>query len=45
MPMHLEHRYSEFFSFMWEWVGREMGGGEGMGNFWDSILNVTEENT
>jgi hypothetical protein len=28
----------------WEWVGREVGG-EGMGDFWDSILNVIEENT
>jgi hypothetical protein len=27
----------------WEWVGREVG--EGMGDFWDSILNVIEENT
>jgi hypothetical protein len=27
----------------WEWVGREVG--EGMGEFWDSILNVIEENT
>jgi hypothetical protein len=25
-------------------VGREVGG-EGMGDFWDSILNVIEENT
>jgi hypothetical protein len=29
----------------WEWVGREVGGGEGMGDFWDSIGNVIEENT
>jgi hypothetical protein len=29
----------------WEWVGREVRGGEGMGDFWDSILNVIEENT
>jgi hypothetical protein len=29
----------------WEWVGKEVGGGEGMGDFWDSILNVIEENT
>jgi hypothetical protein len=29
----------------WEWVGRDVGGGEGMGNFWDSIGNVNEENT
>jgi hypothetical protein len=28
----------------WEWVGREVGG-EGMGDFWDSIGNVNEENT
>jgi hypothetical protein len=28
----------------WEWVGREVGG-EGMGDFWDSIENVIEENT
>jgi hypothetical protein len=28
----------------WEWVGREVGG-EGMGDVWDSILNVVEENT
>jgi hypothetical protein len=27
----------------WEWVGR--GAGEGMGDFWDSIVNVNEENT
>jgi hypothetical protein len=27
----------------WEWVGREVGG-EGMGDFWDSIGNVIEEN-
>jgi hypothetical protein len=27
----------------WEWVGRVVGGG--MGDFWDSILNVIEENT
>jgi hypothetical protein len=27
----------------WEWVGREVGG-EGMGDFWDSILNVIKEN-
>jgi hypothetical protein len=26
----------------WEWVGR---GVEGMGDFWDSIGNVNEENT
>jgi hypothetical protein len=26
----------------WEWVGREVGG-EGMGDFWDSIGNVIEE--
>jgi hypothetical protein len=28
----------------WEWVGRGLGGGEGMGDFWDSIGNVIEEN-
>jgi hypothetical protein len=28
---------------MGEWVGREVGG-EGMGDFWDSIGNVIEEN-
>jgi hypothetical protein len=28
----------------WEWVGRGVGG-EGMGDFWDSIWNVNEENT
>jgi hypothetical protein len=28
----------------WEWVGREVGG-EGMGDFWDNIGNVIEENT
>jgi hypothetical protein len=27
----------------WEWVGREVVGG--MGDFWDSIGNVIEENT
>jgi hypothetical protein len=27
----------------WEWVVR--GGGEGRGDFWDSIGNVNEENT
>jgi hypothetical protein len=27
----------------WEWVGRGVGG-EGMGDFWDSIGNVNEEN-
>jgi hypothetical protein len=27
----------------WEWVGREVWG-EGMGDFWDSIGNVIEEN-
>jgi hypothetical protein len=26
----------------WEWVGRE--GGEGMGDFWDSIENIIEQN-
>jgi hypothetical protein len=28
----------------WEWVGRGVGGG-GMGDFWDNIGNVNEENT
>jgi hypothetical protein len=28
----------------WEWVGRGAGG-EGMGDFWDSIGNISEENT
>jgi hypothetical protein len=28
----------------WEWVGREVGG-QGLGDFWDSIGNVVEENT
>jgi hypothetical protein len=28
----------------WEWVGRGVGG-EGVGDFWDSIGNVIEENT
>jgi hypothetical protein len=29
----------------WEWVGRGVGGGwEGMGEFWDTIENVNEEN-
>jgi hypothetical protein len=28
----------------WEWVGRGAGHGEGMGDFWDSIGNVNEEN-
>jgi hypothetical protein len=27
----------------WEWVGRGVGGS--MGDFWDSIGNVNEENT
>jgi hypothetical protein len=27
------------------WVGGEGSGGEGMGDFWDSIGNVNEENT
>ena len=26
-------------------VGRQGSGGEGMGDFWDSIENVNEENT
>jgi hypothetical protein len=30
----------------WEWAGGGVGGrGEGMGDFWDSIGNVIEENT
>jgi hypothetical protein len=29
---------------MWKWVGRGVGE-EGMGDFWDSIGNVNEENT
>ena len=29
---------------MWEWVDRGVGR-EGMGDFWDSIGNVNEENT
>jgi hypothetical protein len=28
----------------WEWEGRGVGG-EGVGDFWDSIGNVIEENT
>jgi hypothetical protein len=28
----------------WEWVGRGVEG-EGMGDFWDSIGNINEENT
>jgi hypothetical protein len=28
----------------WEWVGRGVGS-EGMGDFWDSTVNVNEENT
>jgi hypothetical protein len=28
----------------WEWVGRGVRG-KGMGDFWDSIGNVNEENT
>jgi hypothetical protein len=28
----------------WEWVGYGLGE-EGMGDFWDSIGNVNEENT
>ena len=27
------------------WVDRGVGGGVGMGDFWDSIGNVNEENT
>ena len=33
----------ESHSKKWEWVGRGVGG-EGMGDFWDSIGNVNEEN-
>ena len=29
----------------WEYVGRGVGGGEGMGVSWDSTGNVNEENT
>ena len=30
----------------WEWVGRRVWGvGKGMGDFWNSIGNVNEENT
>jgi hypothetical protein len=29
----------------WERVGRGVGGGAGVGDFWDSIENVIEENT
>jgi hypothetical protein len=28
-----------------EWVGRGLGVGVGMGDFWDSIGNVNEEDT
>jgi hypothetical protein len=28
----------------WEWVGRGGAGGEGVGDFWDSLGNVIEEN-
>jgi hypothetical protein len=28
----------------WEWVGREVVG-EGVGDFWDSVGNVIDENT
>jgi hypothetical protein len=27
----------------WEWVGRGVGG-KGVGDFWDSIENIIEEN-
>jgi hypothetical protein len=27
-----------------EWVGEQGGGGEGIGDFWDSIFNVNIEN-
>jgi hypothetical protein len=29
----------------WEFVSRRVRGGDGMGDFWDSIGNVNEENT
>jgi hypothetical protein len=29
----------------WEWVSRGVVGGEGIGDFWDSIGSVNEENT
>jgi hypothetical protein len=29
----------------WEWVDRGVVGGGGMGDCWDSIGNVNEENT
>ena len=29
----------------WEWVGKGVGREEGMGDFWDSVGNVNEENT
>jgi hypothetical protein len=29
----------------WEWVSKGVGRGEGMGDFWDSIGKVNEENT
>jgi hypothetical protein len=29
----------------WEWVGSGVGWGEDVGDFWDSIGNVIEENT
>jgi hypothetical protein len=28
-----------------EWMGRGLGGGGDMGDLWDSIENVNEENT
>jgi hypothetical protein len=29
----------------WEWMGRGAGRRNGIGDFWDSILNVNEVNT
>jgi hypothetical protein len=29
----------------WEWAGGRRVGEEGMGDYWDSIGNVNEENT
>jgi hypothetical protein len=29
----------------WEWVGRGVCVGESMGFFWDSTVNINEENT
>jgi hypothetical protein len=35
----------EYQGKKWEWVGGGAGQGEGIGDFWDSIWNVNEENT